>query len=225
MAPLNQFPKIQPQIAQLECLFRGPLVKDSAVNTFNDLLQLKPQYNYHHKLVWVRDQAANYYLADGDGTVAANWKRTISRAVINRYDQNESYQAGESVYLSGKIYSAKQSVPEFYTPLSYPLYWKVISGETITYRYLFTQVSSIIVYTEIRNPIFEIMLGTIEYDENMLPIIDEETGLIKISNAEIVEAAVVERIDLPKNNGAAYEVKFFENEELSVQVSGVINVK
>ena len=225
MATIDTFPKTQPQVAQLECLFKAPLVKDSAVETFNELLLMNPNYNYKHKLVWVRDQASNYYLENGDGTNAINWKRSISRAVIAPYNQEEEYQFGETVYLGGKLYSATQSVPKYYTPLSYPAYWKVISGETITYRFLFFNTSSVLVYTEVRNPLFEIILGEIPLDVNGIPEIDTETGLVIINNAEIIEAVIQERKDLPQNNGIAYEISFYSDSELNTQLSGCINIK
>lgn len=225
MANLNTFPKLQPQIAQLECLFKAPLVKDSAVNTFNELLLFNPDYNYNHKIVWVRDQTANYYLAEGDGTINSNWRRIATRAVINKYNSQESYQLGEAVYLSGKIYTATQTVPKFYTPLSYPEYWLTISGETNTYRYLFQNVSSVIIYTEVRNPKFEIMLGDFVLDINGEQVISEVTGLAVLKNTEIVDVLVHERPDLKDGTGFAYEIKFFVDETLTNQISGCINIK
>ena len=225
MATLDVFVKTQPQLSQLEPKFKAPPIKDMAVETFNDLLGFDIKFNYKHKIVWVRDQACNYYLENGDGSNAINWKRAITRAIINPYNQEDTYQAGESVFISNRIYSAIQAVPKYYSPLDYPAYWKVISGETVTYRYLFFNASSVIIYTEIRNPIFEVVLGTIALDGNGNPLIDATTGLVVIDNYEIVDAPVYERKDLPPNNGVAYEVRFYTNSELTNQISGCINVK
>jgi hypothetical protein len=225
MADINLFPKLQPQLAQLEGRFKAPIIKDSAVELFTDLLAFNPEFNYKHKIVWVREHASNYYLENGDGTNAINWKRVMLRAVIGPYQQTETYQFGETVWLNGKIYSAIESVPQYYNPLDYPAYWMLIAGETITYRYLFFNTASILLYTEIRNPQFEIVLGTIPLDGNDDPIVDPLTGLIIIENPEIVEAVVKERTDLPPNNGKAYEIQFYADGELSEQVSGCVNIK
>lgn len=225
MAEINKFTETQPQVAQLECLFKAPLVKDSSVALFTDLLKLNPNHNYTHKIVWVREHKTNYYLSDGDGTVGTNWKRIITKAVISRYQSDESYQEGETTYLSGKIYTATQPVPKYYSPLDYPGYWLVISGETVTYRIIFQNVHSVIVYTEIRNPAFQIILGDFELDVEGNNIIDPVTGLAVINNQEIVDVSIRKRDDLVADNGIPYEINFYENSVLSEQLSGCINIK
>jgi hypothetical protein len=223
--------KTQPQVAQIELLFRGPLIKGSQVETFEDLLTLSLSNAYPHKIVWVKALTANYYLANGDGTYPENWKPVATRAVVGVYNPEESYQTSEIVYLSGKLYSAKMPVPKNYSPLNYSSYWLAISGETYTYRYMFTNTTSVILYTEIRNPMFQIFIGDISYDNNSNPIIDPETGFIKIENAEEAEAEIVERSDLPPNNGRAYQINFYVDSQPIVDVeflanfSGIINIK
>ena len=215
----------QPQIAQLECLFKGPLVKDALVETINDLLLLNTQYNYSHKIIWVKSEQSNYFLSSGDGSSLLHWTKSTSRVVISRYDSNNAYNQADTVYLSGKIYSASQNVPVGYDPLSHANYWTVISGETATYRYLFQNTASVIVYTEIRNPSFQVILCDFVVDGDNTIIVDPTTGLAEIENVEYVDASIVRREDLSDNNGKAYEISFWENEEESVQVSGCINIK
>ena len=215
----------QPQIAQLECLFKGPLVKDTLVETINDLLLLNTQYNYSHKIIWVKSEQSNYFLSSGDGSSLLHWTKSTSRVVISRYDSNNAYNQADTVYLSGKIYSASQNVPVGYDPLSHANYWTVISGETATYRYLFQNTASVIVYTEIRNPSFQVILCDFVVDGDNTIIVDPTTGLAEIENVEYVDASIVRREDLSDNNGKAYEISFWENEEESVQVSGCINIK
>ena len=215
----------QPQIAQFEIQFAGPLTTDQQVESVNDLLLLKSDYNYIHKLVWVKQAKTFYYIVAGNGTDIANWQKFTVKAGITRYDTESSYEQGESVYLSGKIYTALQNVPIQRSPLSYESYWLLISGEANTKRFLFQNASSVIVYTEIRNPIFQIMLGDFEYDSEGLISIDSNTGLAIINNVKYVEAFVKLREDLLENNGIPYEISFFENDAPKEMLSGCINVK
>lgn len=218
--------EVQPQLAQLECLFNAPLVKDSQVNTFNDLLNLKAQFAYKHKIVWVIDEKCNYFLNDGDGTVATNWERIKARAVIGLYNPLQDYLISEAVYLSGKIYVARQTVPEQTSPLNEPDYWLCISGETITYRYIFQEVSSVIFYTEVRNPVIEVMLSDFEMDGDDV-VINPVTGLANILNEEVVDVPITRRPDLTEEPGTAYEIIFYEDSvnEGVIKYSGCINIK
>jgi hypothetical protein len=223
--------KPQPQLAQLEILFAGPLTKDSQVETVNDLILLNSSYNFPHKTVWVKESKTFYYLDNGTGTELINWVKLSSRVVINKYDVLSTYQRGDCIFLNGKIYSALQDVPINKNPSDYEDYWLSISGETETYRFLFQNTSSVLIYTEIRNPKFEVIIGNFVYevDENGDPTttikLNTETGLAELSNKEIVEAYVRQREDLALNNGVPYEISFFEDDNLSEQLSGCINVK
>jgi len=222
----NTLSQPQPQIAQLELVFKGPLVKDQQVDTVADLLTLKAQFNYVHKLVWVKEYKTFYFLDNGDGTEAINWVKMASRVVINRYDSETAYQSGDCVYLSNKIYTAIQDVPIHTSPLDADTYWLIIAGESPTSRFLFLNVSSIIVYTEIRNPLFEVILGDLVYEADGTTIkVNPVTGLAELENKEIVQAYVIQREDLSNNNGVPYQIIFSENDDLSVMVSGCINVK
>lgn len=217
------FPKKQPQLAQLEIIFRGPLVKDSIVNNLIDLTTLNLNYNYAHKMIWVKSEEANYYLFDGDGSEIIHWKKQVGSVVIEQYVSNQTWKQGDTVYLSGKIYKAQQNVPLLYNPIDYPTYWLLIAGESITYRYIFNNVSSVIVYSTIKNPIFNIIIGNFVLDIDLNYVLDTD-GLIKIENQEIVDAFVKRRDDLPNNNGMAYEIMFEEN-SLPVLLTGAINIK
>lgn len=212
----------QPQLAQLEVKFAGPLVIGSIVESITDLLTLN--YNYQHKIVWVKEEAANFYLKTGDGTISTNWEKIGSRVVMERYNPESSYSKGTTVYLGNKIYNAQIDVPVGYSPLDYPDYWLIISGETETKRFIFKNKSSIIVYTDIRNPKFEIILGDLVYDENGIIVIGAD-GLAKLENKEIVEAYIKQREDLDNSNGIPYEIIFEEDSNESIQVSGCINIK
>ena len=221
--PATNFPKIQPQIAQLEILFKGPLVKDQIVNLLSDLTTLNINYNYEHKFVWVKEKLANYYLFAGDGTELSHWKKYVSSLVIEQYLPTKTWFEGDTVYLSGRIYKAIQDVPLTYNPIDYPAYWLLISGESITYRYIFNNTSSVIIFSDIKNPLFQIVKGDLEQDVDMNYVLDSD-GLILINNPEIIDAYVERRTDIPNNNGMAYEISFEEN-SLPIQLTGVINIK
>lgn len=218
-----QFPKKQLQLAQLEVIFRGPLLKDSIVNNLNNLKTLNLSYNYEHKMVWVKSEQANYYLFDGDGSEISHWKKQVGRVVIEQYLANQTWAEGDTVYLGGKIYKAKQNVPINFNPIDYGNYWLLIAGDSITSRYIFNDLSSVIIYTEIKNPIFEIIIGTFELNPESNYVIDSD-GLIKINNPEIVDAYIERRDDLPNNNGKAFEISF-EEDSLPILLTGAINIK
>lgn len=226
--------KTQPQIAQLELLFKGPLVKDSVVETLDDLPKIKSKYNYQHKRVWVKEHNCEYFLENGDGTDILNWKRSIGRMVVNKWKNTEVYLAGDVVSIGGKLFYATKNVPININPVSNEKYWQVVTGEIETYRYLFYNTSSLIIYTEIRNPFFQVVLGDPVIDEDGAPVLDEETGLIQMHNKEIIDACIVQREDmqnkpgdlLPNNEGGIpYEISFFEDEIPKVMKSGCVNVK
>lgn len=214
----------QPAIAQLQIQFAGPLTDSDRVEKVADLILLNPKYMYQQKLVWVKEHKSFYFLDSGDGTELENWKKQIARLVVDIYDETKEYQKDDCIYWNKKLYKAKQDVPVGFNPSDYEAYWECICGETETYRYLFTNVSSTIVYTEIRNPLFEILMGTFVPDVNGYPSIDPNTGMVILLNQEIVEGHVVKRDDLPFNDGVAYEIQFEEN-MLPVNLSGVINIK
>lgn len=217
--------KTQEQIAQLEVLFAEPLVKDSVVNLLIDLISLNPNYNYLHKVIWVREKKCYYFLNGGNGTDLENWKKVNANVTMQLYNPESTYDIAECVYLSGKIYVARAFVPENTSPLDNEEYWLCVSGETETYRYIFTETSSVLVYTEIRNPRFEVILCDIVTDWYGNPIISEITGLVETENEEKVEAYITRREDLENDNGVPYEISFYENSILSEQVSGIVTVK
>lgn len=227
------YPEIQPQVVQLELLYNAPLIKDAMVERFEDLLLLKNKYHYQHKRIWVKEQAAEYYLDNGDGTQATNWKKSIGRMIVQQWSEHEVYQEGDVVVLNLKLYYALKDVEPGNSPLSNEDLWGVVTGEIETYRYTFQNVSSVIIYTEIKNPIFQIIKGNLVTDASGEPVFDEETGFQKLDNQEFIGAQVIFRHDLQAKNGKKlpdneggnpYEIKFFENEEPAL-LSGVITVK
>jgi hypothetical protein len=225
MSKISPLATPQPQLAQLEVLFSGPLVKDSLVGAISDLIELDVNYNYSHRLVWVKEAATFYYLDNGTGSELSNWIKLSSRVVITKYSATSTYQTGDCVFLNRKIYSAIQAVPVGYNPLDYEDYWLCITGESETYRYLFTTKSSVILYTEIRNPKFEVILGDFEYESDGVTIkYDSVTGLASLTNTEIIEAFVKKREDLDNDNGVPYEISFFAD-DTTTTLTGCINVK
>jgi hypothetical protein len=225
MAEINTLSEPQPQLAQLECKFKGPLEKGSLVEFVSDLINLNTEFHYQHKRIWVKSDKCNYYLDNGDGTELINWKKDSVRVIITPYIPGNTFQPGDCVYQNGKIYTAKISVPIDHSPSDYDTHWLCVAGETETYRYLFSNASQIIIYTEIRNPKFEVIFGDFVLDGNGDIVINSTTNLAELINMEIVEADITKRDDLVPNNGIAYEISFYENDVLTVQTSGCINVK
>ncbi len=75
-------------------------------------------------------------------------------------------------------------------PLNNENLWQVITGEIETYIWHFPNTNQIQIYTEIRNPRFEVCLGEIALDKNNEVIYNSETGLPIYKNIEIVEACI-----------------------------------
>lgn len=213
---------IQPQYVQLDLKFKGPLISDMQVNNVNDLISLNINYNYVHKLVWVKNSEAMYYLIDGNGSLLSHWKKFSQKLTIEQYQSNKEYVQGDIVYLNNKLYLALQNVPINTSPSDNLTYWQIIVGDIQTVRLMFNNQSSIIIYTNIVNPFFTIVEGTFEFSGG-IPIMDSD-GLIKVINGETIEAQIKRRTDLPNNNGKPYEISFFEN-NLPFQTTGVINIK
>ena len=223
MGAVQTISKPQPQVAQLELLFDGPLIKDSMVELHKDLQYLSKKYHYPQKQIWVKEHGCIYYLEKGDGSDIKNWKKMQTRVVIEKYNPELKYYNGETCYLSGKIYVALNEVPFNYSPLDYEDYWLCISGQTETYRYIFRLSAHVRIFTEIRNPTFEILTGEFQYDEDGFPIMDNK-GFIKMLNQEIIEGYVVKPDNIEPNSGIAYDIYFYSNIG-SKNLSGVINVK
>lgn len=218
----------QSQVSQLEIKYAGPLVKNSIVKELNDLTKLPVSLNYQHRRVWVKEYGCEYYLDNGDGTRLENWKRAIGRLVVHIWSELENYQEGDVVSYFGKLYFAKQNItipttekldvdgniiynenglPELVynpNPLNTPLnnedLWQVITGEIETYSWHFPNTNQIQIYTEIRNPRFEICLGELILDENNEIKYNSETGLPIYKNIEIVEAYICQGV-LNKETG------------------------
>lgn len=225
ITPITQ---TQPQLSQLDIKFAGPLIKDSVVDKLIDLTKLPVILNYQHKRVWVKEYGCEYYLDNGNGTRLENWKRAIGRLVVRTWSQLENYQEGDVVNYYGKLYVAKQNItvpsieeidedgnivynenglPNLIlqpnpndNPLVNENLWQVVTGEIETYSWHFPETNQVQIYTEIRNPRFEVCLGEIFLNENDEIVYNTETGLPIYKNIEIVEAFICQGI-LNKETG------------------------
>lgn len=224
-----------PQLAQLEVRFKGPLLTDSMVENLEDLINgdfIDPRFAYQHKHVWVKERRAHYYIDNGDGSVLSNWRKEIARAVVEQWNPTETYQEGDTLHLGGKLYNALKDVPAGISPAINEEYWQCICGETETVRYIFKEVSEIILYTEIRNPKFQVIIGDFVVDDEGNYVLDPETGLVMLENQEIIDCHVRERVDmehregggLANNDGCPYELRFIEKSQ-PVKLTGVVNIK
>ena len=213
---------IQPQYVQLDLKFKGPLVSDSQVNNINDLIALNINYNYPHKLVWVKSAECYYYLIDGNGSLLSHWKKFTQKVTIEQYQSNKEYVQGDIVYDNNRLFQAINNVPVNSNPADNLILWKIIVGDIQTARLMINNQSSIIIYTNITNPFFQVVEGTFEYN-NSIPVMDSD-GLIKIVNGKIIDANIKRRYDLPNNNGKAYELTFWENNQ-PYNFTGILNIK
>lgn len=212
---------IQPQLVQLDLKFKGPLASEMQVDVVNDLITLNINYNYLHKLVWVKSVESYYYLIDGNGSLLSHWKKFAQKLTIEQYQANKTYVQGDIVYLNNKLYLSLDNIGININPIDSNL-WKIIVGDIQTVRLMFNNQSSLIIYTSIINPFFQIVEGTFEF-VNSIPVMDSD-GLIKIVNGEDIEAQITRRNDLPNNNGKAYEISFWEANQPYL-TTGVLNIK
>lgn len=215
--------KTQSQIAQLELLFRGPLVKNSIVNTLQDLVGLDNRYNYEHKIVWVKEAKTNYYLDNGNGSNLDNWVKVSSSALIPTYNKDEQYQPGDIVIYLNKLYVATSEVPLDKNPIDNKDLWSGVTGESVTYRYVFVEQSEIQINVDITNPIISVGTCTFEKDIRDNYVVDSD-GLIKVIDYEEIGVTIKRRDDLPSTNGKTYEIKFIED-GAPVKLTGVINIR
>jgi hypothetical protein len=209
----------QPQVAQLELTFAGPLVKDSYVSTKNDLPNLPVATSYEQKMVWVKADKSWYYISSGDGSLLSHWTLLVGRMTIEAYDpaNSQGYAAGDTVYQNGIIYKAVQDAPQGIAPQN-GAYWLIIAGDGVAYRFVFQNVSSFAVVTPVKNPLFETIIGDIQMSGSDFVIGDD--GMVEILNQEIVQA-FVQKDD---SETGKYNV-YFETNGTPFAMSGAINVK
>ena len=196
-----------PQLHQLEIMFKGPLWTDMQVATAADLQTVGRLFA--NKLVWVNDENTWYYYVgevtsvgdDGETIRTQRWEKQ-DRSNITVYDQTRHYMDGECVFLNGKIYLALTEIQPGETPLEEydPPKWMCISGETITKTHVFSNVSAVVIETDIENPIFEVFIEDAETgtDEKVFPSYE------KLSDSE-------------------YRFEFYENGELSPKTGYIIH--
>lgn len=191
------FTKTLPQIAQLEIKYRGPLVKDSVVEKLEDLTKIDTiSFNYQHRRIWVKEYAGEYYLDHGNGSELHHWKRAISRMVVNLWEQGENYQKGDIVCVGGKLFYAKLNIHNSQlNPFEDELSWEVCTGDVETYRYTFNNLENEYqIWTEIKNPIFEVCLGIPRYASDGQQFINPETKLVDFKNIEVIEACIIQGV-------------------------------
>ena len=227
-----------PQLSQVDVRFKAPLVKNSIVDTVADLtnkLIINPIFSYPHKHIWVKETESYWYIEDRvdeqgnqfDGSQSYHWKEQNSRAQLRPWDSTKSYKVGDCVYYDGKIYRCikyvKAPTPERPAiPISNEEYWEVIVGEIETYRYIFTvsaETPYVDLHTEIRNPLFQILLGEIAKDESNRPIINSETGFpiwknpLEVEEVECLSKRLNEPqtyAEWPDENSPLYRIYFQE---------------
>jgi hypothetical protein len=210
----------QPQISQLEITFAGPLVKDSYVETPNDLTSFNVTTNYEQKLVWVKSTRAFWYISSGDGSLLSHWTQLVGAMTIEAYDpaQSAGYPEGSIVYQNGKIYKAIQDAP-FGVPPTNGAYWLAIAGENVTYRFVFSNLSTWTVVTDVKNPFFEVILGDIQQNLDNSFVIGDD-GMIEVLNQEVVSAIIVKDDSSP----GTWNI-YFEAVGVPAQQTGCVNVK
>ena len=235
-----------PQLSQVEVRFKAPLEKNSIVERVSDIVNItiiNPKFSYPHKHIWVMETESFWYIEDRvdeqgkqfDGSKSFHWKEQNSRAQLRPHDSTASYKVGDCVYYKGKIYRCIKYIRAGSgTPIWDETYWEAIVGEIETYRYWFCKNNSqafnnnppvtreqpfVPIRTEIHNPIFTVMLGTLQRDAERNIVTDPETGFPLWENPDEVEtvdcmsAQIVEPstfAEFPDENSPLYHIYFQE---------------
>jgi hypothetical protein len=218
--------KVQPQLAQLELMFKGPLVKGSVVSTTADLLTFNTNYNYVNKLVWVSDDKCFYYLSSGDGSNLSHWSKQNMRVSLSRYDDNQVYHKDDTVYSGNRIYVANMEVPVSTPPSTLTsLYWTCISGNDFYYRFTFTNSVQFTIVTDIKAPNIQVITGDMVLDGDNNPVIGTD-GYAEFANEKLVHARLERYATGDSGDFKAYKITFIENGIVSsTPRSGYIMVK
>lgn len=227
---------LQPNITQFQNQINGPLVHGIVFETMKDCLkyhEINKNYTYPHKRIWIKSEEVEYFLNSGNGTQEHNWKRVTARLISSPWNSDKPYSKNDIVMVSGKIYCAKHDIlSNQKSPIENEHDWQVITGEIETYQYKFSGVNSVLVYTEIRNPIFEIYKAEPKI-VNGEHVLNSETNLPEYINKEKIDA-FVEQVETEQikdgeylansEGGVPYRISFFEN-ELPVKLTGFVVVK
>lgn len=196
-----------PQLSQLEIMFKGPLWVDMQVGKVEDLQSIKQLYI--NKLVWVNDEQTWYYyygmetnVVEGITTNVHRWEKQSSRSTITVYDKEKEYLEGDAVFCDGKIYSALMSIKKYETPLLpyIPPKWLCIAGNTITRTFIFSNVSAVVISTDIENPMFYTYIKD------------------KVTNIEHLATVSFEKLSEKE-----YRFEFYENGVLTPQSGSIVH--
>lgn len=215
--------KQQPQVAQLVLKFKGPLVKDSIVEQFSDLLTLDVAYVFEHKMIWVKNDKSYYYLISGDGSASHNWERYSSKVTIRSWSNLDDYVEDDIVHIGTKIYKALADINSGSAPPTTNPDWLCIAGDADVSRLMFELASTIQFKTEIVNPIISIYLCDI-IKVGGVPALDVN-GMISYENEELISTNIKLRTDIPYDSGYTYEFSFIDGEDNPIQNTGIINIK
>ena len=152
----------QPLQTQYRLVFPGPIVDDMVVETISDLTLLNINFNYNHKVVWVKNEETYFFLKVGNGSNINHWHRYSQNLTIEQYNSANEYSAGDVVYLNTKIFIALVDILPGENPIDNGSKWQTISGDIKTVRLMVNNVSSLVFYVDIKNPIFTVYEGTLE---------------------------------------------------------------
>ena len=204
---MSEIIETQPQVAQLDVQFRGPLVKDAMVETKEALLTL--HHNYPHKLVWVKSESCYYYMKeDVDGTHEDDWYPFGKNARLEEHDITLEYTAHACVFSTEGIYVSLTEVPAnteinatYLAPNGDRLpYWTRISDNIVCIRHEFENTAEIVVKVpsgieNLENPMFQVF-------------VDKKVVYPSIENTDIEERE--------------WTISFYENGELSPKTGYVL---
>lgn len=215
----------QPIVSQFTPQFAGPIVADTVVDSVNDLITIKAETNYKHRLVWVIEEESFYYLYDGNGTNINHWKKYISPLTLKYWEPSKVYKQNDIVFYSNILFQAKTNIGSsiIKTPNLDNDNWEPILGQQ-KYGIQIFEGKSIVditindtIITSSNLPNFTIYVGDFR-KSNSGEIQLNADGSLLLDNMEIIDAEI-KRVD-PTNN-RLWRVAFYEN-SLPKELSGYI---
>ena len=170
--------------AQLDVQVGAPPIKYMQVDTRTDLTLIPTTHIFLHKMVWVIDEQAYYYLFTGNGDIVTDWKRYgASVANIPPFDPTIPYTADSVVYMGNVIFIALNDAPAGSDPLTDDTIWRAFgSGAgSLMYKFSFTDEETLNLAVPKQNAIPAIFLDTGEQIQADVTQLSASTYLIEFS--------------------------------------------
>ncbi len=240
---------IQPVYNQVETKFKGPLIAGVYFKNFTEVVAYhnnpeNKKFVYPYKTIWINSAANFFYLnpelIDKPGE-NKSWLPLKTQTEIAEWNSKTSYAKGDTVFVENKIFIARKPSTDK-SPLSDSIfdsqgldnnYWQCIAGDSETYRLAFrvptkaedeNTYGMFRVFTTIRNPLFQVVVGDIKKDNDVIQYDKQKLAIVE--NSRIVEPRIEPTSEFDEARGYSYDIIFYQdNKLLETGLEGVVNIK